>query len=410
MSEHLANAPGLSALAEGNVQSALATLRELAWRDPSYKTYCNLAVAERAAGHLFSARDHLLKAVTFSPRSPVAYFNLANLESDLGNFSQSLSLYDKAFSLDPSNTRIALGYAQCLLREREFSRAWPLWEMGRINYSWHVFPVAPPWHPSFKPGRVLVVCEGGYGDAFLFSRWLPFVKASGATKVTLMIWDCLKDWTDWTKLGVDRVISKDADLQLEYDYSTSWMSLPALSGMRSMGDVPWPNAWTQMCYRPLPPRNKTPRIGFCWTAAQLGDMRKTKMLDDLSARDIACNLQSRGRLESLVPGASPGAKGYKVYCYTLAPDATWTDTTALVQCCDYVVTADTAVAHLSALCGVPTLILLPCHSGWQWFRDTLVDEWYGPHVRYFRNRDPFKWDVPAILQAIEEFLPSTTAP
>jgi hypothetical protein len=398
----VSNNEALADLEAGKIAESLAALREQVWRDPSYKSLCNVAAAERAAGEFEAARDHLNSARRIDSRSPVAWFNMANVDTDCGNFDRALGLYAFAWERGNGNKQIALGYAQALLRERRFAEAWPLWELGRLEWSWLPLPGTRPWHPTLSPGHVLAMCEGGYGDAFLYSRWLPFIKQSGAAKVTLMIWRCLLDWTDWRALGVDEVVAKEDGISPEgIDYTTSWMSLPVLAGMRSMKDLPWPEPWLWSAGRPMP-RAATNRIGFCWTAAEQGLLRKIRTLDDDTASRVGRYLENdldNAWCLSLVPGASPCMR-----FSTLARDISWRDTTAQIQSLDYVVSTDTAVAHLSALCGIPTLILLPCNSDWKWGRDSLTDEWYGPHVRYYRNRDPLKWDVDVIKRAIEEMI------
>jgi hypothetical protein len=396
----VSNNEALADLEAGKIAESLTALREQAWRDPSYKALCNVAAAERAAGLLDDAREHIYRAVQRDRRPPIAWFNLANLETDCGKFDEALILYTTAWERGNGNKQIALGYAQALLRERRhFEEAWPLWEFGRLEWSWFPLPGTRPWHPTLSPGHVLVMCEGGYGDAFLYSRWLPFIKQRGATKVTLMIWRCLLDWTDWRALGVDEVVAKEDGVSPEgIDYTTSWMSLPVLAGMRSMKDLPWPDYWRRHMVGGAC-EHVVKRIGFCWTAAEQGLLRKIRTLDDQTAESIARLLDCIGDAVSLVPGELPG-----IPFDVLTGNATWSDTTRLIQSLDYVVSTDTAAAHLSALCGIPTLILLPCNSDWKWGRDSLTDEWYGPHVRYYRNRDPLKWDVEAIKRAIEEMI------
>jgi hypothetical protein len=392
------NDQALADLAEGQIESALSVLREEAWRNPTYQSLCNLATAERAAGEFDAAALYLAKAISFNPQSPVAWYNWANLETEIGNFDSALNLYSRAWELGRitiSAPQIALGYAQALLRERRFAEAWPFWELGRIGRSWFPLPGTIPWHPTHAPGHVLVVCEGGYGDAFLYSRWLPFVKQAGAREVTLMIWRSLIDWTDWSALGVNHVVAKEDEIEPgEIDYTTSWMSLPVLAGVRSMADLPWPKqGWNKrvkvggMC------KHSVLRIGYCWRAEELGQLRKFRSLDSDTAQAVAAFIAGGGEEISLIPGEGKG---------NLPARCSWSDTQRLIQSLDFVITVDTAVAHLSALCGIPTLILLPANSDWKWGRNSLIDEWYGPHVRYFRNSDPLKWDTVGIGKAIEE--------
>ncbi len=76
----------------------------------------------------------------------------------------------------------------------------------------------------------------------------------------------------------------------------------------------------------------------------------------------------------------------------------WHDTTRFIAGMDFVVTVDTAVAHLAGLLGVPTLILVPLCADWKFATGQHL---YGPHVKIFRNTK-FEWEVDRICAAIKE--------
>jgi hypothetical protein len=419
MSEYLRSQTDLALLdlESGNLNEAYTTLKMKAWTDPSYQSFVNAAAACRAMGDFPDAIRFLEQAIALERLNPVAYFNLANVETDLAEFNSALYLYRTAHSCAERSTldirskqKIHLGLAQALLRERNFIEGWGHWELGRVNISWHVLPGTQIWIPGVSPksGHVLVVCEGGYGDAFFFSRWLPQVKQRGADKVTLMIWRCLVDWADWSRLGVDHVVAKEDGLDpTGIDHTTSWMSLPA-DMMRSPDDIPRPLAWASLPGKRIggPCEHTTPSIGFCWKAGEVGHLRKFRSLPDPSAAQVGdALLKLGGFCVSLNPVCAP-CPGWN----TLPGTFTWRDTTSMIQTLDLVVSVDTAVAHLAALCGVPTLLLLPANVDWKWGHEN-EDRWYGPHVRYFRNCNPHYWDVAGIIEAVKGVLsPACTTP
>jgi hypothetical protein len=71
------------------------------------------------------------------------------------------------------------------------------------------------------------------------------------------------------------------------------------------------------------------------------------------------------------------------------PLNTFADTAAVIAQLDYVVTVDTAVAHLAGSLGVPTYLLLPTAATWRWglANDTA---WY-PTMRLIRQQKPGDW-------------------
>jgi hypothetical protein len=200
---------------------------------------------------------------------------------------------------------------------------------------------------------------------------------------------------------VDEVLPQDEPVSVaDVKHTISWMSLPAVLEMAAPSDIPADTAMTGL-WEPV----SADRVGFCWRAEENGQIRRSRSL-------------SQGDAEAIVSALAPAA------CHSLVPHGKnlvrpddepwpanviqddsllngWAATAALIRSCRFIVSVDTAVAHLAGLCGVPTLLLLPCASDWKWGTadNTPVDPWYGSHMRYFRNKDPLKWDVAGIVEA-----------
>ena len=62
----------------------------------------------------------------------------------------------------------------------------------------------------------------------------------------------------------------------------------------------------------------------------------------------------------------------------------FSETAALINCLDLVITVDTSVAHLAAALGRPTWILLPYTPDYRWLLDRDDSPWY-PTARLFRQ-------------------------
>jgi ADP-heptose:LPS heptosyltransferase len=68
----------------------------------------------------------------------------------------------------------------------------------------------------------------------------------------------------------------------------------------------------------------------------------------------------------------------------------FTDTAALCELMDIVVTVDTSVAHLSGTLGKSTLMLLPFNPDWRWLLDREDSPWY-PTLRLLRQEGIDDW-------------------
>jgi ADP-heptose:LPS heptosyltransferase len=69
------------------------------------------------------------------------------------------------------------------------------------------------------------------------------------------------------------------------------------------------------------------------------------------------------------------------------------ETAAVIAKLDLVVTVDSAVAHLSAVLGVPTWILVYQPADWRWLIGREDSPWY-PSVRLFRQVRAGDWTEP----------------
>lgn len=75
----------------------------------------------------------------------------------------------------------------------------------------------------------------------------------------------------------------------------------------------------------------------------------------------------------------------------LGPEiADFSDTMAILESLDVVVTVDTAVAHLVGAMGMPVWLMLPFAPDWRWLLDRSDSPWY-PTARLFRQTVARQW-------------------
>jgi ADP-heptose:LPS heptosyltransferase len=68
----------------------------------------------------------------------------------------------------------------------------------------------------------------------------------------------------------------------------------------------------------------------------------------------------------------------------------FTDTAALCDLMDLVISVDTSVAHLAGAIGKATWVLLPYAPDWRWMLDRSDSPWY-PNHRLFRQKTSDDW-------------------
>ncbi len=145
-------------------------------------------------------------------------------------------------------------------------------------------------------------------------------------------------------------------------HSTSIMSLPAITG--------GVNAWDDIPTCPGLLNRTVRRIGFCWRAEEANAPLKLRSLPVdvagwiglyLSDYEVLSLSPTQSELYSKDEFLQPST----VLC---EPDrmTDWAATRDYILSMDFVVTVDTAVAHLTGLLGVPALVLLPIGACWRW--------------------------------------------
>jgi ADP-heptose:LPS heptosyltransferase len=71
----------------------------------------------------------------------------------------------------------------------------------------------------------------------------------------------------------------------------------------------------------------------------------------------------------------------------------FSDTAALIENLDLVISVDTAVAHLAGAMGKPVWVLLKLAPDWRWMIDRADTPWY-PTMRLFRQKTLGDWAAP----------------
>ncbi len=67
------------------------------------------------------------------------------------------------------------------------------------------------------------------------------------------------------------------------------------------------------------------------------------------------------------------------------------DTAAAIECCDLVISCDTAITHLAGAMGKPAWVILRHVPHWVWMMERPDSPWY-PSVRLYRQKQAGDWD------------------
>ncbi len=260
--------------------------------------------------------------------------------------------------------------------------------------------IGPPWDGSPLGGRkiLLYTKRNGHGDAFMFIRFAPMVKARGG--IVLLATDRAKAEILAGAEGIDQVLVEGTEVPNDlwrHDVSCAVMQLPAVFGttLDSIpARVPYLRAPEEALARWRPRVEALPgiRVGVAWAGnpRKLQDRLRSFRLADLGPlADVPgvtlVNLQ-RGRECEPIADA-----GFPVTTLDDAcQDDTWATTAAIVASLDLIVTPDSAIAHLAGALGRPVWIALPFQAEWRWLRHREDSPWY-PTARLWRQEKFGDW-------------------
>ena len=340
----------------------------------------NYAASQYLLGDIYLALDYAQRAVSIE-RNTSTLYNLAVILEAFGRFDEVRPLAEEVHAADPENHTLTNIYAETLLRDGEWRRGWAIYVLSYVLDS-PLHKYIPRWNgrDSLRGKRLLMLQNGGMGDAFLFSRWFARLKSWGAhityagpdTLTPLMVEQSYIDRVIPTH-GPDQIIDH-IDFR-EYDYITTVMET-AYNLDVTLDDVLWRGAYITPSLGPDVVHLTRPLVGICWEAGEyIYPRRRRSITESQRDRILACSSVDWVNLQYGEPLPS-----------TRNPDISgWSKTAAVVSQLDLVVSVDTSTAHLAGSMNIPVWVPLCGASAGLYLRNTDRVPYY-PSMRLFRNR------------------------
>lgn len=363
--------------------------------NPAAGTMLNLGRALRRLRRNREAETWVRSALRMEPATPDGHYLLGLILTDLARRREALACFDAALRLRPDFPDAALSRAGTLLALGDFEGGFRAYESRLDNP--RVRPLrddTPRWRGEDVNGRVILVrCEQGHGDSIQFARYLPLLKARGATVVVESQPALMRLFGGMA--AIDAVVPYDAPIP-DHDLWSPMLSLPMVFGTVP-GTIPAQEAYLRPVHSiPLKRPNNRLLVGLCWQAGPNfeDNTRRSSGLRPLM------RLFENTRVVFLTLQRGPGSEEIgALRCQGLIQgDANrlndFADTAAIMAEMDLVITVDTGVAHLAGALGRPTWTLLSEVPDWRW-GDTGEDcPWY-PTMRLFRRAPGEDWEDPA---------------
>ena len=388
---------------------ALASCERALQIKPDYAEALNnrgnaLLELNRAAEALASCERALLVKPDFAE----ALGNRGAALIALGRPEDALASLRRALQIKPDYADAHWNEALCRLLLGEFERGWTKYE-----WRWKKEPglstarnfPQPLWlgKEPLAGKTILLHAEQGLGDTIQFCRYTKQVATLGA-RVVLEVQPALKSLLQGLE-GVSLVIGT-GDRLPDFDYHCPLMSLPLafqadLSNITAAAYLQSESVKRQQWQGRLGPASKT-RIGLVWSGAT---GHKNDRNRSLSLKQIAQLIGDEAQYHCLQKELRPADRdvlantpGIEFLGDSLKD---FSDTAALVQQMDLVITVDTSVAHLAGAMGKEVWILLPFSPDWRWLLGRSDSPWYGS-ARLFRQTALGDWA--GVLGQVQEAL------
>jgi len=356
----------------------------------------NIANALRGLGRPDEALASLDQALALAPILAPAHANRGNVLQDLGRHPEAIASYDQAIALDPQSVDANWNGALCRLLTGDYAGGWRGHEWRWRRASPENRPrdfTAPLWlgQAPLAGRSILLHGEQGLGDCLQSARYIPQVAALGA-RVTVEIYAPLVEL--FRSLEGVEVIAAGAPLP-QTDFQCPLMSLPL-----ALGETGPP--------APRGPYLAAPAARLAQWGARAPADGRLKVGLTVSGSATHGNDRRRSLPFATLAPFLPTGPAYHLLQKEIAPRdleplaarpdvTTWTgelgdlsDTAALAEQMDIVISVDTSIAHLAGALGRPTWILLPYDPDWRWGLVAETTPWYAS-ARLYRQDARDDW-------------------
>jgi len=365
---------------------------------------CNrVGAALGEKGDLEGAVHMFQQALDLAPDWATAWNNMGAALKGLGRVSWAIRCFRQAILCDPGYGEAHWNLSFLLLLVGAFEEGWKEYEWRFRKKAWsdalREDPGLPRWDGTlFRGKRLLAVGEQGFGDEIQFVRYLRLVKDLGGTVVLETQHPLTPLFRSLPWIDGLRERSGDPGSEGPFDLWIPLMSLPGIF-QTNLETIP---ACAQVPYLYADPQKAA-----TWRRRLLGNRFKVGLVWEGKATDPnrACPLRLLAPLAQLdgvmVYGLQKGEAGKQAK--DLPESATivnmgdmlhdFSDTAALMENLDLMVSVDTATAHLSGAMGKKTFTLLPFAPDWRWLLGREDSPWY-PTMRLFRQEVRGEWEAP----------------
>jgi tetratricopeptide (TPR) repeat protein len=385
-----------------NFSAALSSCEQAIAIDPAFaEAYSSRGVILHTLNQPEAAITSCRKAILLKPDDALLHYNLGVIEQAYSHWQAAIESYDRATAIDPDHVGATWNKALIFLVTGDWGTGWPLhewrWKRQDIIVKSRNFS-QPLWlgGSSLEGKTILLHREQGLGDALQFCRYAPLVKKLGA-RVILEVPRSLMALLS-TLEGVDEIVEQWKPLP-HFDVHCPLMSLP-LAFKTTPQNVPFSAGYLHSDparvaqWKNRLGSTQRRRIGIAWSGNpnQLDDAIRSLELAQLLPY-LPDNANYFVLQKDIRDIDRPSLLAHPDIQHFDDELADFSDTAALCQLMDLVISVCTSIAHLAGALGKPTWILLHTPPEWRWLTERSDSVWYDS-ARLYRQKEIGNWQAP----------------
>ncbi|MCW5297833.1 tetratricopeptide repeat protein [Herbaspirillum lusitanum] len=408
----------------GRLDEAMATYDKVLTIEPDFaEAIANRAFLLVGANRVEEALADYDHALRLLPDSSEALYNRAAALEELQRYDEAIEAYKRVPQNDPNFQSACWNTALANLKLGNLEAGWrqyeQRWQTEQMRKTQRYF-TQPLWlgQESLLGKTILLHSEQGFGDTLQFVRYVPLLAERGA-RVILQVQPALKLLL--AKLKGVAILLATGEQSPPFDLHCPLMSLPLACETFTLSDIP---NQTYLAVDPLKSESwrvrlgdkRKPRIGLVWSGSNpRANSPASKRLDAVRSmpfatlspllQNDAVDYYSLQVADNAVLQLRMHGDGKRVADYS-RDLRDFSDTAALIDNLDLVISVDTAVAHLAGALGKPVWLLNRYNPDWRWLLERSDSPWY-PSMRIFRQSKAGDWStvVSEVQQALQQIQP-----
>ena len=366
---------------------------------PDYaKAYYNQGKTFQELNRFNEALVSYNKAIKIKPDYVEAFNNLGNSFQEIKKFDSALVNYDYAIALKPNYADAYFNKSLLLILLGEYKQGWQLYEW-RWKQEFKINTIRlykqPLWlgNESLTNKTLLIYIEQGFGDFIQFIRYIFLVQRLGAKviiEVPLTLMNIIK-----TLKGKFNII-QSGELLPNFDYHCPVMSLP-LAFKTTIKSIPakLPYIYVDekkkiLWNKKLGKKEKT-RVGLVWSGnpEHKNDSNRSILLKKFE-NIISLPFEFHCLQKEIQETDIQTIIDFSQIHQHQKEIADFSDTAALIDAMDIIISVDTSVAHLAGAMGKNVWVLLPYLPDFRWMLDRKDSPWY-PSAKLYRQNMKNNW-------------------